>query len=219
MVNLLKTFVEILGLTELSFSGRPSRVDNLSGLEFATNLRKFSASNVSSLSDISPLAGLTDLRDITIFGSQVTDVSPLAELTNLESLSLRNAPLPADALNVLSNLTNIKTLNITRKRNTPGIFDISVLTNYSKLENLTALASGIGDISSLAELPNITNLELAGNPIGDISPLVQNNNFAANDDLNIAQNTAIDLTDGSSDRQDIATLEGRGVFVFSDLAQ
>ncbi len=213
------TETTILGLTELSFSGRPSRVDNLSGLEFATNLTKFSASNVSSLTDISPLAGLTSLTDVTIFGSQLTDVSPLAQLSNIETLSLRNAPLPTDALNVLANLTNIKTLNITRRSTATGDFDISVLANYTKLENLTALGSGISNISSLAALPNIKDLELAGNPIADLYPLVQNTTFAAGNELNISNNTALDLSDGSADRQAIDALVAKGVSVFSDLGQ
>jgi len=66
-------------------------------------------------------------------------------------------------------------------------------------------------------LPNIKDLELAGNPIADLSPLVQNTNFAPGDAINISQNTALDLSDGSVDRQAIDTLVARGVSVAYDL--
>lgn len=209
----------ILGLTRLDIGGRTSAVDSLEGLETAKNLTIFTASNVRLLTDLSPLASLSELTEVSILRSTITDLSPLASLTKLERLELRDMALPADSLNGLgTNLPNLTILNVSRLFGTPGNYDISVLANFTKLENLTALASGISDISSLANLPNIKDLELAGNPIGDLSPLVQNTNFATGDAINISQNSAIDLTEGSIDRQAMATLIARGVSVASDIA-
>jgi hypothetical protein len=41
---------------------------------------------IDALTDLSPLAGLTALRRLGIFETQVTDLSPLAGLTNLWKL-------------------------------------------------------------------------------------------------------------------------------------
>lgn len=43
---------------------------------------------VDALTDLSPLAGLTALGELTIYGTHVTDLSPLAGLTNLWKLQV-----------------------------------------------------------------------------------------------------------------------------------
>ena len=43
---------------------------------------------IDALTDLSPLAGLTALRRLGIFETQVTDLSPLAGLTNLWKLQV-----------------------------------------------------------------------------------------------------------------------------------
>ena len=44
--------------------------------------------NSNSISDLSPLAGLTNLTQLWIGGNSISDISPLAGLTNLTSLTL-----------------------------------------------------------------------------------------------------------------------------------
>ena len=42
----------------------------------------------SNISDISPLAGLTNLQGLFLTSNNISDISPLAGLTNLETLDL-----------------------------------------------------------------------------------------------------------------------------------
>ena len=95
-------------------------ISDLTGLEFATNLRTLSLSynqitDVSALSrltkletlslsgnnltDISPLAGLTKLTWLELAFNNISDVSSLQDLTNLTELGLRANPLSASTIN------------------------------------------------------------------------------------------------------------------------
>ncbi len=62
-------------------------VDNLTGLEYCTNLRRLNL-EYNRITDLSPLAGLTKLRYLNLEGNRISDVSPLAGLTNLHKLYL-----------------------------------------------------------------------------------------------------------------------------------
>ena len=96
------------------------------------------------LSDISPLAGLTKLRILSLNNNRISDISPLATLINLEGLGLQ--------------FNNIS--------------DISPLANLQKLRGtLNLFGNNISDVSPLANLREIIALQLQFNEISDISPL------------------------------------------------
>ena len=131
---------------------RNSNIINLTGLEFATNLkqlylhdREVSGSwvNSNAITDISPLAGLTNLTHLYLGDNAITDISPLAALTNLTDLVLYE--------------------------NT--ITDISPLTGLINLTDLYLRDNSITDVSPLEGLINLTDLYLRDNPIQDTSPL------------------------------------------------
>ena len=90
---------EMATLTDLEAHNQGIR--DLTGLEFATNLRIL-VIGYNSISDVSPLASLTNLTYLYLHHNSITDVSPLAGLTNLSILELSNnsisdiAPLVAN---------------------------------------------------------------------------------------------------------------------------
>ena len=155
-----KTFSKLIGspihvfemesLTRID--ARNSNIINLTGLEFATNLthlylldREVSGIwvNSNAITDISPLAGLTNLTYLYLGENAITDISPLAALTNLTNLVLYE--------------------------NT--ITDISPLTGLINLTHLYLRDNSITDVSPLEGLINLTHLYLRDNPIQDTSPL------------------------------------------------
>ena len=78
---------DMLGLTSLAAEDRG--ITSLTGLEYALNLERLWI-RWNRISDLSPLAGLTNLRFLDGHGNDViSDISPLAGLTNLETLILR----------------------------------------------------------------------------------------------------------------------------------
>ena len=140
-----------------------SNISNLTGLEYATNLTELylgvgvgqSTINSNSVSDLSPLAGLTKLTWLDLDGNAITDISALAGLTNLEVLGL------------WSN----------------SITDISPLARLNKLTFLGLTNNSISDISSLAGLNSLRLLYLTNNSISDISPLVSNTGLGSGDQV------------------------------------
>ena len=129
-------------------------ISDLTGIEHATNLTFLSLDSTlvfedfikNSVSDLSPLAGLTNLTDLWLDSNSISDISALAGLTNLESLDLRNN----------------------------SISDISPLAGLTNLTLLWLNDNSISDISPLAGLTQLTHLRLYNNSISDISRLVEN---------------------------------------------
>ena len=120
----------------------PGPIQNLTGLEFAKNLRKLYLRQ-QQISDISALKDLTNLRELHLSDNNISDVSALVGLTNLTWLYL-------DGNN---------------------ISDVSALVGLTNLTTLDLSDNNISDVSALAGLTNLTILNLADNLISDFSPI------------------------------------------------
>ena len=86
--NAVITADAMLDLTELEARGK--EIADLTGLEHAVNLTLLSLDGNTGVSDVSPLAALTQLTRLELWRTAVSDVSPLAGLTQLTSLTLNN---------------------------------------------------------------------------------------------------------------------------------
>ena len=134
------TVAEMKTLTTLkkSYLG----ISDLTGLEFATNLRRLTL-NGNDLADISALGRLTKLRELWLWGNNISDISALSGLTNLTLLRLGSNDLA----------------------------DISALRRLTKLRELWLPDNNISDISALSGLTNLTHLRIYSNDLTDISAL------------------------------------------------
>ena len=176
---------QMLQFTRLE--AREKEIENLTGLEYATNLTdlRLARNEISDLaplaqlnhllllslwgnpiSDLSPIAGLTQLKRLDLGGCQVSDITPLANLTELTYLTLHSNLRIID-ITPLTNLTQLTELRLSHNR----IVDISPLTNLTQLTELQLSHNQIVDISPLANLMQLTDLTLANNAITDFSPL------------------------------------------------
>ena len=197
---------------------KASSVNDLTGLECATNLAKLELAYASrgddmedeeATVDLTPLEKLTKLIVLDLDDSSIADLTPLAGLTQLSSLSFRDADLIYDItplsrlanltkldlyynqvtdLTPLSGLTNLTELNL-------FLNDITDLTPLSRLTNLTKLNlcknQKITDITPLAGLTNLIVLDLSYTSITDIAPLSGLTNLT---ELNLFLNDITDLT-------------------------
>jgi len=68
-------------------SASERNISDLTGLEYATNLR-FVYLESNSISDISPLSDLTSLEHLHLEHNQITDLSALSNITTLQSLNI-----------------------------------------------------------------------------------------------------------------------------------
>ena len=158
-----------------------ANIRDLTGLEHATNLTKLNLGPVREgafvrqsniLSDISPIAGLTNLEELNLEFTFLSDISPLEGLNNLTKLYLGG--------NVISDISPLEGLNSLMYLGLENTFlsDISPLEGLNNLLFLTLHENSISDISSLTGLNNLAFLWLHNNAISDISSLTGLNNLA-----------------------------------------
>ena len=151
---------EMATLSEILLSG----FRNLTGIQFASNLRELSIIGAKDSLDISPLAHLPKLVSLTIWSSDVHDVRPLKYLTNLRRLDLEQNRI--DDLSPLSGLTDLRELVISDN----DVFDLSPLSEMTKLKDLRAERNNISTLSGL-ENTSLEWLILDANPISDVTPI------------------------------------------------
>ena len=139
-------------------------VANLTGLEFATNLRWLSIAR-NPITDLSPIAGLIKLETLYMWATPVSDITPVANLTNL--INFRPSYCEIADISPLANLFKLRKLSL----NGNEITDITPLANLTRLELLNLSSNHIVDVSPLANLTQLRDLTLHNNRIADVRPL------------------------------------------------
>jgi internalin A len=115
--------------------------------------------------DIKPLAGLTNLQELTLQGGLIVDIKPLAGLTKLQKLDLDHNRVVD--IKPLAGLTNLQKLSLDDNH----IIDIKPLAGLTKLQDLNLNFNLIVDVKPLAGLTKLDRLSLHHNRIVDIKPL------------------------------------------------
>ena len=128
------------------------------------------------------MAGWTNLRRLDLKGNNISDISPLAELTELADLLLQN--------NNISDISPVAGLYILIELNLSSnhISDISPVAGLTDLGWLELERNNISDISPVVGLTNLTGLNLSDNGISDISPLVANTGLGSGDTVDVRGN-------------------------------
>ena len=156
------TQTEMLQLKELT--AKKAQIENIIGLEHATNLRSLVLS-VNNIQDITLLTGLIKLEFLILRDNPITDLTPLANLTNLTYINLAGVRL--SDITALANLTKLKTAWLSHMR----LRDITPLANLTQLVRLSLVSNQIVNVSPLASLTALEELHLERNNIIDITPL------------------------------------------------
>ena len=220
-------------LTRL-FVSRGIGINDLTGLEHATNLNDLSLYN-NRIGDLTPLQNLTALTSIHLDKNQVTDITPLQNLTTLTSLDIAVNQIsditPLQNLTALTNLgfANNQVSNLTPLQNLTALTNISFYNNQindiTPFQNLTALTNldlrqnQISDVSVLEDLTSLTSLELSENPIADYAPLskLKEVNTNVNIDINLNNNIPV-FTEGDSTTRSVAENTASGVNIGSTVS-
>ena len=238
------TVAEMATLATLDAKG--AGISDLTGLEFAVNLRFLSlyGNNISDISplrsltnltylrlrynritDLSPLAGLTNLTWLYLNNNTISDLSPLAGLTNLTELVLHRNTI--SDLSPLAGLTNLRSLGL-RQNN---VSDLSPLAGLTNLRSLYFNLNNITDVSLLSRLTKLESLDLTANNISDLSPLrglsnLRSLNLTLNNITNVSSLSGLtnltelhlrgNLLSLSSINDHIPSLKRSGVTVHSD---
>jgi hypothetical protein len=176
-------------LNSLDASSRS--ITSLKGLELFSNLQTLQLEG-NSVSDITPLAALTNLKFLSLgcvssiatsvdphlprklcdfplpaagLGNLTSDITPLSGLISLKELHFDYNRV--SNISALAKLTNLSILEMYRN-STPDLTPLSGLRNLSELE---AGRNGIRDITPLASLTGLIGIGLSSNSISDVSPV------------------------------------------------
>ncbi len=149
-------------LTELKLADQGLTDADIQDLGQLKNLQVLSLEDNPGITDLSPLAGLTELTALNLMGTGATDLTPISGLTGLEELDLANPDL-AD-LSPLAGLTGLKILYLDDGNMvSSAITDLSPLAGLTDLEGLYIPAkSNYTDFSPLAGMVHLKELIMMG---------------------------------------------------------
>ena len=148
-------------LKRLTLDGIKMTNDDINKLKYMVNLEYLNIPlfdtdilfGTNTRSDISALAGLTNLTTLHLGFTIMNDISPLAGLKNLTELSMGSWFI--NDISALAELTKLTELHIPQS----SIRDISALTGLTNLKILSLGSENrIRDFSPLLELPYLTSL-------------------------------------------------------------
>ena len=178
-------------LTSLDLTHMNLTNEEIEPLRYMVNLTELIIQNsvqwaaYTSLTDISPLAGLTQLTTLYLGGNRIVDITPLAGLYNLTVLDISGNRI--SDITPLAGPSNLRSLGLFHNQ----ISDITPLASMTQLTSLSIGSNNINDINALAALTNLTFLGIEGNQISDISPLADMVNLTF---LTASVNNISDLT-------------------------
>ena len=138
-----------------------------------TKLRSITYLNLrdSHISDLRPLAGLTQVDTLLLDNTQISDLRPLVSLNNIYFITLNNNQI--SDLQPLTSMNGLTTINLEKNR----ISDIKPLATLTKVRELTLNDNQITDIQPLATLRKLEQLHVRRNPLSDKTCPIQSFNF------------------------------------------
>jgi len=163
---------DMLGMLYLDATAQG--IQKLTGLEHATNLLNLWLGDNGYITDVSALAGLTNLRLLVISQNRISDISPLSGLVWLRDLDIHHNQIRD--ISSLSGLTRLQRLAL---RENP-IRDISVLSGLNMLDDLILSFTEVSDISPLLGLTSLRRLDLRDCPLDPSARAIYIPQIAAN---------------------------------------
>jgi hypothetical protein len=142
-------------------------ITDLSGIENLVRLGELHIYGYNSIRDVTPLAHLRALSDLSLARNRIEDVGPLGDVRTLTSLDLYGNPIrDVGALGRLEGLIRLRIGSGTR------LVGLEALAGLTRLSRLELLDNAVGDATPLGALSQLTRLSLEGNPhLSDLTPL------------------------------------------------
>jgi Leucine-rich repeat (LRR) protein len=155
----LEFLTPLNNLERLQFVAEPEDITDISPLAGKTQLKELHF-NKADVTDLSPLKDAKNLEKLELSGTKVSDLSVLKELKKLTSLDLgyiQSESVDLEPVGELSELTYIDLTNSTSP-------DYSPLARCTKLERIEAAnKSGFNSLDVIKALPHLKYLNLGAN--------------------------------------------------------
>lgn len=134
-------------------------------LRIMTKITEINVADNITITDLNPLAELSDLRSLNCSGTNVSDINPIRNLNKIKELDISNTKI--------TDISNLKYANVVQifKADNNDINDISVVAFFKDLNNLSLQNTDVYDIKSLENCVNIRTLNLSSTQVNDLSSL------------------------------------------------
>lgn len=155
-------------LESLAFFMMPEAVSDITPLKGKTGMKKlnlYGGTKGDGISDISVVAEMTELEDLSLYMTKVEDLSPIAGLTKLKRLDLYG--IPATDMSPVENLIELTYIWIYATK----FDDYSPLAKLTKLEEFAAGISALDTLEYLENMPKLKKIGMLREEISDYSPL------------------------------------------------
>ncbi len=172
------------GLNDLELHLSHNSISDISSMAGLSNLRKLYLAR-NNISDISAVASMTNLTTLYLWGNNISDIPAMTGLTNLEWLWLGGNPI--SDISGVSELTNLTGLYVFGN----NLSDISAVAGLTNLISLSIGGNSLSDISALAGLTRLQWLGLVGHQISDVSALADLTNLTR---LNLGGKSISDIS-------------------------
>ena len=154
-------------------------------LQQVAKTTEINVANNENITNLNPLAELSELRSLNCSGTKVSDINPIRNLNKIKELDISNTKV--------TDISNLKYANVVQdfKADNTRINDISVVAFFKDLNNLSLANTDVNNITPVSRCVNLTTLNLSGTQITDLSPLV---NLLKLYDLDIANTPVTNVT-------------------------
>ena len=186
--NITKEEIESLEVLILR-SNMDGVVSDLTGLEYAKNLKKLELASHTEVKDFYPITKLdkleslkingnydkcdfkdfesvSNLKELVIYGNDIENMDKLVNNKNLEVLILSRVSNDID-MKIISKFTNLKQLEL----NSNAISNFEEIAKLSNLRVLSVYNENLDDLSPIKELVNLEKLKIQTKKVSDISSL------------------------------------------------
>ena len=174
---------DLWSFTEFAVPEEATSYVDLAGM---INLKSLSIPNAKS-ADFTFLAGMQSLESLTVSGISLDTMalSDIAKAQNLQHLSLVDCSI--SGIVPLANLTELKTLDLSNN----SVRELAPLVNMQNLEELYLSYNAVREIGVVASLSNLRVLDLSYN---DLSAVPTIGNCASLEQLDLTHNKISDIS-------------------------
>ncbi len=134
-------------------------------LQQITKITEVDVSGDENITELNPLAELSELRYLNCSGTKVSDINPIRNLNKIKELNINNTNI--------TDISNLKYANVVQdfKADNIKINDISVVSFFKDLNNLSLADTDVDNLTPVLKCINLTSLNVSGTQITDLSPL------------------------------------------------
>ncbi len=143
-----------------------SKLDTLAPFAKMPHLRKLDLRFSAAIKDLTPLSNLTDLEELTIWGTDVTDLTPVKDLPKLRRLDAKMTKV--SDLRPVAEMKNLVALDVLQA----PVADIMPLAGHPAIAEVVLCSTKVTDITPPYDYAErVTYLDLRNTPITSLKPL------------------------------------------------